>query len=327
MKSVYIIIVGSVVAGSVIFYLWHLHISILSTPLASPIHGPSITVQIAQSSPAPSNTVTSFNYSDTDLTPLVEKDLDGAGGDYGIVIESLPNQVDTSNTPNTRYYLHQDQVFTAASVYKVFLIASVMQAEHDGTLTDDTVLDASTDHLISVLGSSEYGYDPSQTEIEYTVSDALGRVARISDNYAAIMLAEKVGWNAVQQAANDAGAIDTDITAYPVTTTPNDVATFFEKLYSKQIVSEDASERIIQLLETDTVNDRIPAGVPAGIPIAHKDGELDDVRNDAGIVFLDHHPYIIVMFAQNLDNVATSTQIEAQISHDVFSYFNSLSAS
>ena len=33
------------------------------------------------------------------------------------------------------------------------------------------------------------------------------------------------------------------------------------------------------------INDRIPAGVSEGIPVAHKTGDLEGVRNDAGIVF------------------------------------------
>ena len=40
-----------------------------------------------------------------------------------------------------------------------------------------------------------------------------------------------------------------------------------------------------QLLLAQKINDRIPKYLPTGVKVAHKTGEIDYVRHDAGIVF------------------------------------------
>jgi Beta-lactamase enzyme family len=41
---------------------------------------------------------------------------------------------------------------------------------------------------------------------------------------------------------------------------------------------------MLTLLEAQQENDRLPAKLPSGTVVAHKTGELDGVRNDAGII-------------------------------------------
>jgi hypothetical protein len=48
-------------------------------------------------------------------------------------------------------------------------------------------------------------------------------------------------------------------------------------------------------LERQQVNDRLPAGVPAGTVIAHKTGNLWDIAHDAGIVFAPGGPRIAIV--------------------------------
>src|SRR5262249_24773714 len=140
------------------------------------------------------------------------------------------------------------------------------------------------------------------------------------DNYAAIMLAEKVGWDQVQAEADDIGASNTTIKA-PISTTAGDMALYFQDLYQGQIVSASDSGQIIDLLATDQINDRIPDQLPSGLKIAHKTGELDGVRNDAGIVFLDGNPYLIVLMSENVPYEDDDVQLLSNISKDVYDYF------
>src|SRR5690242_18950069 len=107
----------------------------------------------------------------------------------------------------------------------------------------------------------------------------MDRIARISDNYAAIMLAEKVGWDSVQAVADEIGAVRTTIKT-PISTSADDAAILLEKIYIGQMVSFEASEQIIDLLTKAQANNRLPAKLPQGLNIAHKTGELSQVRND-----------------------------------------------
>ncbi len=58
-----------------------------------------------------------------------------------------------------------------------------------------------------------------------------------------------------------------------------------EKIYLGKAVSQGASIEMKNLLLAQAVDDRIPKYLPENIKVAHKTGELDTLRHDAGIVY------------------------------------------
>lgn len=256
--------------------------------------------------------------SDKALEDKVRAFLNDKEGDYAIYIKDLLPE------GKRNVYINSDQEYEAASLYKLFLMAAVYEAVDKGKFSLDTEISAKLGHLEAVLGSVDYGYqDLSSDEVAtYTVAEALDRVARISDNYAAIMLAEKVGWNSLQDAADDAGATNTKIKT-PISTSAEDVGLLLEKIYKGEVVSLQASEGIIDLLTRAQINNRIPAKLPEGVKIAHKTGELSQVRNDAGIVFLNGNPYVIVMMTKNLKYEDQAIDDLAEVSKIVYDYYAS----
>ena len=62
----------------------------------------------------------------------------------------------------------------------------------------------------------------------------------------------------------------------------------------------------VALLEANTWNDEIPAGLPTETRVAHKNGWDDGIRHDAGIVFPDDAPaYVLVVLTTGLaDGIA-----------------------
>ncbi len=251
------------------------------------------------------------------LEQAIRNDLAAQPGDYAIFIQDLSKKEDSG------VRINDSAVFEAASLYKLFLLAAALEAEEQGQLSDDDILSSSHQHLIEVLGSADYGYQDYQDsdQISFTVSQALDRIARLSDNYSSIMLAEKIGWQKVQDQADLIGASQTTIKA-PISTSASDIGLFLTKLYRKQIVSEAASNRLIDLLARDQINNRIPAKLPDELKIAHKTGELSKVRHDAGIVFLEARPYLIVLMSQNVKYEDSAVDLLAQISKDTYDYFN-----
>lgn len=245
-------------------------------------------------------------------------------GDYAIYVKDL------KPGGKRNVYINSDRVYEAASLYKLFLIAAVFDSINRGNLTLDTKISAKLSHLEAVLGSVDFGYqDLSGDEVAtYTVEECLDRISRISDNYAAIMLAEKVGWGAIQDAANELGATSTTI-KNPITTSAEDIGLMLEKTYNGQMVSFEASEQTIDLLAKAQINNRIPAKLPKTDPstgsvikIAHKTGELSQVRNDAGIVFLEGNPYVIVLMTKNLKGEDEGIENLAEISRIVYEYYS-----
>lgn len=263
---------------------------------------------------------------DTVLQSEIEKFLADQDGDYAIYVKDLK----PGGTRNV--FINSQEQYQAASLYKLYLMAAVYMSIKEGELTMETEISAKLSHLEEILGSVDYGYQHLSSEeiATYTVRECLDRIARISDNYAAIMLAEKIGWTKVQDAAQAMGATSTVIRT-PISTTAEDAGMFLEKLYKGEMVSFDESEDMINFLASAQVNDRIPAKLPETDPstgsalrIAHKTGELSGVRNDAGIVFLQGNPYVIVMMSKNLKGEDQGVETLAQVSKIVYDYYSSV---
>ncbi len=255
----------------------------------------------------------SFMYKSQALSKIVQKNLSDKEGDYEVFIEDL--------TDEENYGFNQNEVVPSASLYKLYLMAAVLKEVEAGALSLESVLTADRSHLEDVFGGTDFGYEESEEKIFYTIDEALIRVGRISDNFAALMLAEKVTWKKVQEAANENGATATKIKS-PISTTALDIATFYKKLYAGQVVSANVSTQIQDYLLLSNLSNRIPAKLPEGTKVVHKTGELAGIRHDAGIVYLENRPYLIVLMSQNLKYEDEGIETLAQISKDVFDYFN-----
>lgn len=260
-----------------------------------------------------------FSFTSPKLAAVVKKVLKDQQGQYAVVVKSLVGE--------DSYRFNANQIFPAGSLYKLFLLAQAYQEIEDGGLSFETVIRADQKHLEEVLGFAEFGYPSTsteQTQISYSVAEILRRIATISDNFAAIMLAEKIGWDKVSTMAKNLGADHTTIKA-PISTTASDIALFYEKLYQGKVVSRESSDQIIKLLSQSKLNDRLPAKLPQGVKVAHKTAELARLRHDAGIVYLDPStssgPYIVVLLSKDLKYEDDGVETLANLSKEVYDYF------
>ena len=84
------------------------------------------------------------------------------------------------------------------------------------------------------------------------------------------------------------------------------LATTFHALAAGTALTPAQTSAAVTLLAANTWNDEIPAGLPPGTRVAHKNGWDDGIRHDAGIVFPDDAPaYVLVVLTTGLaDGVA-----------------------
>lgn len=261
------------------------------------------------------------------LDKIVKQNLKEKKGSFAVVVESLPG--------GEGYQYNGVELFPAASLYKLILLAAVMKEVEDRQMNLDDTVSSTKTHLVDVLGEVDFGYEEAPERIGYTVQEALERVGRISDNFAAIMLAEKLRAVRASQddsdkllikMARDLGMTNTSFESDPIATTAEDIAIYFKALYNGQVVSKTASDKIIELLSLSKLNNRIPAKLPEGVKVVHKTGELGRVRHDAGIVYLEGNPYLIVLLSKDLKYEDDGVETLAQISKDVYEYFKGKSS-
>lgn len=81
------------------------------------------------------------------------------------------------------------------------------------------------------------------------------------------------------------------------------------------------ADRILSALKAQERTGKLPAGVPDGVQTANKTGELDDVENDAAIIWAADGTYFVCVMADGVaDPAAARAQISA-LSAAVYAYF------
>src|SRR5581483_11130611 len=164
------------------------------------------------------------------------------------------------------------------------------------------------------------------------------------DNVAASMLEDRLGRANVNAAFESLGLHKTRIHTFAAgdplpasagaRTTASDMLKLYEDLATGTLVDADSNREMLNLLLGNQITDRIPALLPDGTPVAHKNGELDGVLNDAGIVYGPRSTYAIVILSKDVPNVLSVPQLHgpgaekgvanvARLSRAVYDYFES----
>lgn len=101
---------------------------------------------------------------------------------------------------------------------------------------------------------------------------------------------------------------------------PKDIALAFEKIYNHEVATPELCDEMIEILKTCDDFEELQAGLPEGLPFAHKTGCAYELYHDGGIVYLDGNPYIIVCFS----NKAWYTKMMTDVSKFVYDYQSTL---
>jgi beta-lactamase class A len=76
-----------------------------------------------------------------------------------------------------------------------------------------------------------------------------------------------------------------------------------------------------EILLAQEFNEKIPAGVPRGVPVAHKTGEITAHSHDAAIVYPSgKRPYVLVVLTRGITEASRSSRLIADISSLVYAH-------
>jgi beta-lactamase class A len=102
-------------------------------------------------------------------------------------------------------------------------------------------------------------------------------------------------------------------------TTARGLLTLFEKLGRGEAVDAESDAAMIEVLKRQKFNDAIPAGVPAGTPVAHKTGNITRIHHDAGIVY-GPRPYVLVLLVRGIEEKKESAALMAELSRLIYAH-------
>lgn len=249
------------------------------------------------------------------LKKIVEKAMSGSKGKYGMVIKHLK----TGET----YITKEHELFEAGSVYKLWVMAEAFQQIKEGALEEDNLLEQDVATI-----NEKFGIDPSKAELKegritMTVSQALNQMITISHNYAALLLSERIKNSKIAKFLKEQGFSEShlgDQNNLP-RVSASDIALFYEKLYKGQLVDEQSSQKMLELLKKQKINKGIPKYLPKSIAVAHKTADIGWFKHDGGIVFAKNGEYIIVVLSESKSPLGAQERI-AMLSQAVYKYFN-----
>ena len=258
----------------------------------------------------------------------IEATITKSSADVAVGYQSLDGR--------SRWFFRPDEVFHAASTMKVPVLIELYQQAHDGKLQlDDTLV--IKNEFRSLVDGSPYALDSSDdSEADLyravastrTLAQLCELMVTVSSNLATNLLIERLGVGNIQQGAQALGADGMkvlrgveDEKAFRAglnnTTTARALARLMEAIARGEAVDPEASGAMRAILERQTFNDGIPAGLPAGTRVAHKTGEITRIQHDAAIVYAPR-PFVLVILTRGIDDSKQSSALIATITRELY---------
>ncbi len=235
----------------------------------------------------------------------------GKEAEYGIVIHNL----DT----NEKVAINQQKMFNTASIYKLFVMLTVYYDISQGklslddriTLTPDAAdIDDDGGVLIVPVGES------------LPVKDLLYAMITSSNNTASLMLMFQVKIPHMRQVVADLGFKGTDLSdTFNIRSTPDDLDQFMNRLANQKLLGAKYDPAMLDLLVHQQVRDRIPALLPADTRVANKTGNIDDITNDTGLVFLPKGGRIAITIMVRQSDGTSARKFISQLSLAAYNYY------
>lgn len=238
---------------------------------------------------------------------------------FALYFEYLPT--------GTSIGINEKEEFASASLIKVPVVMSYFHYKERLGLKEDTIVTIQENQLDSAFG--DLWKQGEGTEISLEEAARLALVE--SDNTAFFVLVA----NIPRQDFDDVyEGLDIEIKIYGDYTliTAKQYSSVLKALYFSSVLSKENSQRILEMLTQTKFNDKLPAGIPEGVPVAHKFGVLgDQLYQDCGIVYVPNRPYLLCMVSQSDEDDArermklVSTEIYEFVSQKKISGSNPIS--
>lgn len=226
-----------------------------------------------------------------------------------------------------------DVVFPAASVIKLVIFVSLYQyAERVPNVFSQRL----TVHYADFVGGSEIldPYSPGQSLSIATLASAM---IEQSDNTASNLLIDYLGFDRIRATIHRAGLAHTQLKRHFMDpnaiyhhsenlTTPRDMGILVSQIERgahegvRTVASPAACRKMIDTLLRQEDHDKIARGLPKGVPLANKTGEIDGVRNDVGIIDpYGDKPYVLAVLTKDLNDFSLGNSAIRKIAAAVHS--------
>ena len=222
----------------------------------------------------------------------------------------------------------EDKPYAPASMYKVALLLSILKNAE----INPRILETRIPYKGFVYTTeNEWEKEPAPRLVvgnDYTISDLLYYLIVFSDNDAKNLLHTTLTDDDRAAVFTDLGLTAPNVKDVGPTMSAKSFSLFYRVLYNGTYLRPELSEAALDLLSKSSFVDGIVAGVPEGVPIAHKfgirvfdrkgTGESAELH-DCGIVYYPSHPYFLCVMTRGADS-STLSPILQEISRTTYEY-------
>lgn len=232
-------------------------------------------------------------------------------GEVGMYFEYLPS--------GTSIGINDRNEFFQASLVKVPMAMVMYKHVEKGDASLSDIMELREEHLDPAYGQlykKGVGY-------KLTVQEAIDAMLVDSDNTALKVLFRK--YPTFLDEVFDFLDLPKDTDDNLPVVSPKNYASIFRALYLSSYLEPAFSNEILEILTHTAFHNKIPAGVPQEVPVAHKIGVLrpESIFSDCGIVYVPDRPYILCAMVKGTEDQANK-QIST-ISKMVYEYVSSSS--
>jgi beta-lactamase class A len=242
-------------------------------------------------------------------TSALHKTLDSiADAHHGVVGYSV---IDMEN--GTRLSRRADETFPTASLIKVSILVTVFDLVAKGQLSLDDPITLLKIDQVGGSGVSQYFHNGTIL----TVRDAAWLMMTISDNTATNLLLDRIIIRRVWEKMDSLGlhntkvhsksflriasvAMDSSVKYGLGVTTANEMAHLLELMAQGRAVNPSADSTMLEMMEHNTKDTMLQRYIE-GVRAAHKDGEVNQTRNECTLWYLRNRIIACVLTKENVD--------------------------
>lgn len=238
--------------------------------------------------------------------------------DYGVYIQQ-------GDAPDGFFEQNATKRFPSASIIKLFILQHLFEKDGGtGELLNKTLtLDRSRAVPGGILHQASNG-------AAMRLEDIALLMLAVSDNTATNLLIDELGMDAINATIQRLGAKDTILGRKMLDSAARKAGrdNFTTAADTALVLKEIAKNpRMLQMLSIQKNIAMLPALLPIDDPddiepvLAHKTGELDGLRHDAGVFFYDSKPVVAVVLTSGLPTPKTGQDFGAAIGKVVYDTF------
>ena len=211
---------------------------------------------------------------------------------------------------NNGFSVNGDKKVLSASMIKLLILAELMKKIFENKFSlSDTVMMA---NFMKIGGDGVL--KELNTEHHFTLKELATLMIIVSDNQATNILIDFLGMENINQLGKELDLKETFLgrkmmdaearkKGYDNYTCADDISLLLKLIYQEKLINKEASQLMLDILLRQQQGERLQRYLPSDIKIAHKCGDLDNLENDGGIIWLGDRAYILVVLTNGMPNL------------------------